>query len=170
MANEKVIALIQEQVTKEHFSAYLYLDLSNYYKNENLNGFGNYFHVQAQEEFAHAELFMQYLINNGVAVKLGAIDSPNGSYKNFEEPLKLALQHEKYITASINNIYGVALEVKDFRTTQFLDWFIKEQAEEEASADEILGRFKLFGADGKGLYAIDTELQARTFAPPSLSI
>ena len=166
MTSEKIINLIQEQVAKELYSAYLYYDFANYYKFENLKGFGNYFNVQAKEEFAHAELFMEYLLDNGVAIKLDKIDAPNGTYKDFEEPLKLALQHEKYITKSINDIYAVATEEKDFRTTQFLDWFIKEQGEEEASADELIGRYKLFATDGKGLYMLDSELQSRTFTPP----
>ena len=83
--------------------------------------------------------------------------------------MHLALKHEQSVTASIENIYAVALEKKDFRTTQFLDWFIKEQAEEEKNTEDLVKRFQLFATDGKGLYLLDTELAARTFIQPSLT-
>ena len=83
-------------------------------------------------------------------------------------PPDAALKHEYYITASINDIYAEAYAVKDFRTMQFLDWFVKEQGEEEQNTDDLCKRFDLFGTDPKGLYLLDNELAARTFSPPSL--
>lgn len=90
--------------------------------------------------------------------------------KNFAEPLDIAFNHEKYVTSLINNIYEAAYNVKDFRTMQFLDWFIKEQGEEEANADALVNKFKIFGDDPKSLYLLNQELAGRVYAAPSLVI
>ncbi len=166
--NEKVKQLLMEQIVKEFYSAYLYLDMSNYYYDHNLDGFGNWFKVQAQEERDHALLFMQYLLNNNIPVKLGAIAAPDKTYDNFRKPLAAALEHEQYVTASINAIYEAAYEVRDFRAMQFLDWFIKEQGEEEQNANDLIGHYDLFGSDAKGLYMYDAELAQRAYTAPSL--
>ncbi|MHB8961967.1 MAG: ferritin [Saccharofermentanales bacterium] len=168
MLNKSVVTLLNEQVNKEFYSAYLYLDFSFYFTNRNLNGFAHWYNVQAQEEKDHAMLFTQYLLNNSEKVKLTEIAMPDGEYENFAAPLAAGLAHEEFVTASINNIYAEALAVKEFRTTQFLDWFIKEQGEEEKNADELIQKFKLFGQDSKGLYLLDAELMTRVYAPPSL--
>ncbi len=168
MLNEKVVKLINEQINKEFFSAYFYLDIANYYIAKNLNGFGNWFNVQAQEERSHAMLFIKYLQNNGEEVVLDDIKAAKRNFADFNEPLTATLDHEILVTDSINTIYAVALENKDFRTTQFLDWFIKEQGEEEQNADDLIKKYELFGKDGKGLYLLDNELAARVYAPPSL--
>jgi len=170
MLSEKIAKLINEQINKELFSAYLYLDIANYYISKNLNGFGNWFSVQVQEENAHAMLFIKYLQNNGVDVELDDIKALKQKFADFNEPLVATLDHERIVTASIDNIYAVAFENRDFRTTQFLDWFIKEQGEEEQNADELIKKYELFGKDGKGLYLLDTELATRIFVAPSLVI
>ena len=130
MLNQKVADLINNQVNKEFYSAYLYLDFANYYEELGLDGFANWYKIQALEERDHAMLFMQYLQNNGGHVVLEAIDKPNKELNDKLTVLKYALEHEKYVTSLINDIYAAAYEVKDFRTMQFLDWFIKEQGEE----------------------------------------
>jgi len=168
MLNEKVTTLLNEQINKELYSAYLYLDISSYFIDKNLNGFGHWFSVQAQEERDHALLFIQYLQNNQCKVKLTDIKGPDKSYADFKDPLEVTLQHEQTVTASIHNIYAEAIAVKDFRTTQFLDWFIKEQGEEEKNSDELIRKYELFGQDGKGLYMLDNELLARLYTPPTL--
>jgi ferritin len=170
MLNEKVVKLINEQINKEFFSAYFYLDIANYYISKNLNGFGNWFNVQAQEERSHAMLFVKYLQNNSVDVELEDIKALKRKFSDFSEPLTATLEHEITVTDSINNIYAVAFENKDFRTTQFLDWFIKEQGEEEQNSDDLIKKYELFGKDGKGLYLLDSELAARVYAVPSLVI
>jgi ferritin len=170
MLDDDVKRLLNEQVNKEFYSAYLYLDMANYYQNINLAGFANYFTVQAQEERDHAMLFITYLLNNGETVTFSDIKAPGKSYGAFDAPLTLALEHEEYVTASIHAIYEKAALKKDFRTMQFLDWFIKEQGEEEKSADDLIKKYRLFGADGKGLYMLDSELAARVYAPPALSL
>lgn len=168
MLNKDVAKLLEEQVNKEFFSAYLYLDFSNHYKNEGLDGFANWYYVQAQEERDHAILFMTYLQNNGEKVTLDAIDKPDKPLKDNMAPLKEGLKHEIYVTSLINNIYKAAAQISDFRTMQFLDWFIKEQGEEEKNAEEMIRKMELFGSDPKGLYMLDNELKARVYAAPSL--
>ncbi|HPF44320.1 MAG TPA: ferritin [Syntrophomonadaceae bacterium] len=168
MLNEKVKELLNEQINKELYSAYLYLDMANYYANEGLSGFENWYYVQAQEERDHAMLFRTYLQNNGEKVILKAIAQPDKEYTSFSDPLAAALEHERYVTASINTIYAAAHEIHDYRTMQFLDWFIKEQGEEEKNSEDLIKKFELFGSDAKGLYMLDSELGARVYAAPSL--
>ncbi|SHO50897.1 ferritin [Anaerocolumna xylanovorans] len=168
MLNPEVSKLLNEQVNKEFYSAYLYMDMANYYADQSLNGFEHWFIVQMQEERDHALLFRQYLLNNGEQVVLTQIAGPESGYKNFKEPLTKALEHEQFVTASINTIYEAAYKNKDFRTMQFLDWFIKEQGEEEKNADDNIKRYDLFAGDPKGLYMLDNEFKARVYTAPSL--
>ena len=148
--NAKVSKLINEQINKEFYSAYLYLDFANYYAAAGLDGFENWYRVQAQEERDHAMLFYQYLQNNGEGVTFEAIAKPEWERGDHMTPLKKALEHEKLVTASINAIYAAAYEVRDFRTMQMLDWFIKEQGEEEKNAADLITKMDLFGGDSKG--------------------
>ncbi|MBO5318066.1 MAG: ferritin [Oscillospiraceae bacterium] len=166
--NEKIAALLNDQINKEFYSAYLYLSMANYYDTMDLDGYANYYMVQAQEERDHALLFMKYMQNNGLKVTLEAIGRPDKTFATVLEPLEVAAEHERYVTALINNIYHEAHEDKDYRTMKFLDWFVDEQMEEEDSADTMISRYKLFGQDPKGLYLLDQEYAARVYAPPSL--
>jgi ferritin len=168
MLNKDVVKLLNEQVNKEFYSAYLYLDMSNYYDLKNLKGFSNWFKVQSQEERDHALLFMTYLQNNNEEIKLTAIAGPDKVYSDFKAPLTAALEHERLVTASIYNIYEEATKQKDFRTQQFLNWFITEQGEEEKNTEDLVDRYELFGYDAKSLYLLDAELAARVYAAPSL--
>lgn len=170
MLNEKVSKLLNEQITKELYSAYLYLDFSVFFEAQGLDGYSNWYMIQAQEERDHAMLFMKYLQMCGEKVDLGAIDKPDKELKNLMDPLKAGLEHEEYVTSLINDIYGAAYEVKDFRTMQFLDWFVKEQLEEEKNADDLIKKMELFGSDPKGLYALDAEYAARVYTAPSLTL
>lgn len=168
MLDKKVVELLNIQVNKEFYSAYLYLDFSNYYKDEGLDGFSNWYYVQAQEERDHAMLFLKYLQNNSEKVILEAVDKPDKVFSAFDQPLKAGLEHERYVTDLIHTIYDAAYSVKDFRTMQFLDWFVKEQGEEETNAEDLIKKFELFAGDSKGLYMLDSELAARVYAAPSL--
>ncbi len=168
MLDKKVAELLNAQINKELYSAYIYLEMANYYSDEGLNGFENWFYIQTQEERDHAMLFRTYLLNNGEKVTLETVEKPGKVYDNFRAPLETALEHERYVTALINTIYDAAYNAKDFRTMQFLDWFVKEQGEEEKNTDDLIKRFDLFGSDAKGLYMLDSELGARTYAEPSL--
>ena len=166
--NEKIARLLNEQINKEFYSAYLYLDMSNYYDQQDLDGYANYYMVQAQEERDHALLFMKYMQNNGLKVTLESIAKPDKEFDSLLAPLEIAAEHERYVTALINTIYHEAHEAKDYRTMKFLDWFVDEQMEEEDSADTMVNRYKLFGQDPKGLYLLDQEYAARVYTAPSL--
>ena len=170
MLNEKVSALLNQQVNKEFYSAYLYLDFSNYFEARGLDGFANWYKIQAQEERDHAMLFYQYLQNNNEKVTLEAIAKPDKVFTCDMDPLKAGLEHEEYVTSLINDIYAAAYEVKDVRTMQFLDWFVKEQGEEETNANDLISKMELFGSDPKGLYMLNSELAGRTYSAPSLTL
>lgn len=169
MLDKKVVELLNQQVNKEFYSAYLYLDFSNYYYAQGLDGFGNWYKIQAQEERDHAMLFVQYLQNNGEKVVLEAIAKPSVDITGAKAVLEEGLKHEQYVTSLINDIYEAAYNIKDFRTMQFLDWFVKEQGEEETNADNLIKKFELFGGDPKSLYMLDNELGGRVYTAPSLT-
>lgn len=168
MLNTTVSTLLNEQIMKELYSAYLYLNIANYYSDEGLVGFENWFYIQAQEERDHAMLIRTYLLNNDEKIKLLPIEAPQGEYKEFVDPLKETLAHEQSVTASIHNIYAVANKQQDYRTTEFLNWFVQEQGEEEKNATDLIKKYELFAKDGKGLYELDQELSSRTYSPPTL--
>ena len=168
MLDTKVAELLNAQVNKEFYSAYLYLDFSIYYGEQGLDGFANWYKVQSQEERDHAMLFLQYLQNNGCKVTLEAIDKPDKTFASFGEPLRAGYEHEQYVTSLIHTIYDAASTAKDFRTMQFLDWFVKEQGEEETNAEALIKKYDLFGSDPRALYMLDGELAARVYSAPSL--
>jgi ferritin len=168
MLNPKVHALLNQQINKEFFSAYLYLEFSNYFKEQGLDGFANWYMIQASEERDHAMLFYQYLQNNNAEVTLTAIDNPTREFSSHMEVLRAGLAHEEYVTSLIHDIYAEAYAVKDFRTMQFLDWFVKEQGEEETNANDMISKMELFGSDPRGLYLLNSELAARVYNAPSL--
>ena len=166
--DSKVASLLNEQINKEFYSAYLYLDMANFYNAKGLDGFSNWFEIQATEEQDHAMLMYEYLHNNDETVTLEAIAKPDKVYGELIEPLKAALEHEKYVTASIHTIYAAAKAGDDFRAMQFLDWFVKEQGEEEKNASDLITKMELFGGDARGLYMLNQELAARVYSAPSL--
>ena len=168
MMDEKVHELLNQQINKEFYSAYLYLDFSNYFEDVGLDGFANWYKIQAQEERDHAMLFYQYLQNENQKVTLDAIAKPDKVFSCHMDVLKAGLEHEEYVTSLINDIYAAAYNVKDFRTMQFLDWFVKEQGEEETNANDLITKMELFGSDPKSLYMLNQELAARIYTAPSL--
>jgi ferritin len=166
--NDKIKALLNEQINKELYSAYLYVDIANHYDELDLDGYANYYMIQAQEERDHALLFMKYMQNNGWKVTLEAIAKPDKALEGILAPLEVAAEHERYVTSLINAIYHECYEARDYRTMKFLDWFVNEQREEEENADSMINRYKLFGSDPKGLYALDQEYAGRIYTAPSL--
>ncbi len=170
MLNQKVSALLNEQINKEFYSAYLYLHMSNYFVRRNLDGFANWYRIQAQEERDHAMLFYQYMQNNDLVVTLEAIAKPDAVFNCDMDVLQAGLTHEQLITASIHNIYEAALAAKDYCTMQMLLWFVKEQGEEETNARDLIAKYELFGHDANGLYLLNQELSAREYSAPSLKL
>lgn len=167
---KELVDAMNEQINFELVSAYIYLDMANYFTEIGLDGFSNYYRIQMQEEYDHANLMMEYLHNNQEKVVLDAVAKPEYSYENVRDVLVKALQHEKMVTGRIHKIYLLAQKDKDVRTTQFLDWFVKEQGEEEKNGDNMITRYDLFGTDGKGLYMLDQEYAGRVYAAPSLTL
>ena len=166
--DRKVSELMNQQINAEFYSGYLYLDFANYYESKGLDGFANWYEIQAHEEQDHAMLMYHFMQNNGEKVTLEAIAKPDRSFEALLDPLKAGLEHEKYVTSLIHNLYAAAQSVNDFRTLQFLDWFVKEQGEEEKNASDLITKMELFGSDPKGLYMLNGELKTRVYNAPSL--
>lgn len=166
--DQNVSKLMNQQINAEFYSGYLYLDFANYYDAKGLDGFANWYEVQAREEQDHAMLMYHFMHNNDEPVTLEAIAKPDKTFSSLMEPLKAGLEHEKYVTSLINKIYAAAQAVNDFRMLQFLDWFVKEQGEEEKNASDMITKMELFGSDPKGLYMLNNELQGRVYSAPSL--
>lgn len=169
MLDKKVEALLNTQVNKELYSAYLYLDFENFYKDKGLDGYANWYHIQVQEEMAHAQLMIDYLYDNDCTVTLEAIAKPDVALENLIDPLKAGYKHEQYVTSLIHTLYDAAYEVRDYRTMKFLDWFVAEQGEEEKNASDMITKFELFGNDTKCLYDLDNEYKSRTYVAPTIN-
>ena len=161
MLSQKVKELLNTQVNKEMYSAYLYLDFSGFFAEAGLGGFAAWYKKQANEEMEHAFKIYDYIYANGDKVELLAIDKPNVTLSDELSVLKEGLKHEQYVTSLIHNIYKEAMEEKDFRTMQFMDWFIKEQCEEEENAAELIAKYEKFGKDAAALYELNKELGKR---------
>ena len=127
MLDAKVKELINTQINQEFYSEYLYLAFANYFYDNGLDGFANWYDVQAQEERDHAMLMRTYLHNNGERVTFSAIAEPQNDFDSIKAVLKAGLAHEQYVTSLINKIYQAADKVHDYRTMQCFDWFVKEQ-------------------------------------------
>ena len=166
MINEKLQNAFNDQINKELFSEYLYLAMKIYFQEQNLQGFVNWFDVQIQEEHAHAMGMFNYLNERGGAIKLEAIEKPIVEGSNPLEIFEHVLRHEEYVTSRINALMDVAEEVRDRAALSFLDWYLKEQVEEEASVGGVLATLRLIGDDKKALLMLDKDLATRTFVAP----
>ncbi len=163
MISKKMQSTLNGQIQKEFYSSYLYLAMSVYCADAGLNGFANWFKIQAQEEATHAMKFLDYVLEQSGRVSLQAIEQPP---KDFDSPLnafKKAYEHEQFVTSSIYKIVDQAIAEKDHATNAFLQWFVTEQVEEEAHAKEIVDKLELAGVKGPGLFMLDSKLGARTF-------
>ncbi len=167
---QTIAQMLSKQVNKELYSAYLYLEFHNILNDRGLQGFAHWYMIQAQEERDHAMLFYNYLHHNNQKVTLEAVEKPETKADTVLQVLEAALAHEQYVTESINDIYEVALREKDYRTKEFLDWFVKEQGEEENNAQGLIDKVKLLGEDPKNMYLLDQELAARVYNAPSLVV
>ena len=156
---QKLINMMQDQVSKEIWSGYLYLQIAEYYRSKGLEGFYQIFKKHFYEELEHAERFQDYLVECGQEVKLQTIPGPEFNFKDLREPLVFQLEHEKLVTSLIEALYREARTEDDLQTMDFLRWYIDEQREEERNAVGDLEFFDLF-ADGckQGLLAIDKRM------------
>lgn len=166
MINPRLEEAINKQINAELYSAYLYLSMAAYFEDANLPGFANWMRIQFEEEQFHGMRFLDYLVERGGRVKLEAIEKPAFEWKNVLEVFEETLEHEKHVTALINNIADIAEEEKDRATRNLLIWFIDEQVEEEGAAEKIINELKMIGGEGHGMLMLDREFAARTFVPP----
>ncbi len=166
MINEKMEKAFNDQINKELYSEYLYLSMQAYFERLNLKGFVNWFTVQVQEEHAHAMGMFNYVHERGGEVELEAIEKPETKWESPLACFEQVLSHEEFVTSRINALMDVAEEVKDRAALSFLNWYLKEQVEEEANVGGVLATLKLIGDDKKALLMLDKELAARTFVQP----
>ena len=166
MINERLQNEFNVQINKELYSKYLYLAMKTYFMEQNLMGFVNWFDVQVQEENAHAMGMFNYLNERGGKIELMPIEKPEFSGKTPLEIFEEVLKHEQYVTSRINTVYDVAEEVRDRAAMKFLNWYINEQVEEEASVDGVLSTLRLIGEDKNALLLLDKDLATRTFVAP----
>ncbi|MBN1685515.1 MAG: ferritin [Spirochaetales bacterium] len=159
--DKKTLDALNEQMREEIASAYLYLAMSSDMKFKGLNGSASWFQTQAKEEIVHATKFYNYIHDRGGQAVLPALEKPQVSWKSLKEAFEATLEHEKHITSCIDKLVDMAREKNDHATEAFLQWFITEQVEEEASADEILQKLKFLGDSPHGVYMLDRELGAR---------
>ncbi|GFK95832.1 Bacterial non-heme ferritin [Fundidesulfovibrio magnetotacticus] len=166
MLHDKMDAALNEQVKWELWSSYLYLSMSSYFQDMGLAGFANWMKVQEQEEKFHADKFYNYTIERGGRIRLQTLEAPPSDWKTPLAAFEDTLKHEQGVTARINGLMDLAIELKDHATVSYLKWFIDEQVEEEASVQDILNKLKLVEGNPSALYMLDKELATRVFTPP----
>lgn len=167
MLTKKVEESLNEQLNRELYSAYLYMSMSSYCTNRGLKGFANWFMVQYHEEMFHAMKFYEYINLRGGRALLKAISQPPSS---FESPLEMfgkTLEHEQFITKSINELMELAIAEKDHATQITLQWYVTEQVEEENNDNEIISQLKIIKDDPQGIMLLDRELTARMTTVPT---
>lgn len=165
MLSKKLEKALNDQINAEFWSAYLYLSMSAHFSNEGLPGVANWFSIQFKEEQDHALKFMNYVISKGNKVELRPIEKVTTKWANVLAAFQDTLKHERVVTQLINDLVSLAREEKDFATENMLQWFVKEQVEEEETAQGMIDAFKLIGDNGMGIYMMDKELATRTYTP-----
>ena len=166
MLSTKLQDAMNQQINRELFSEYYYLSMAAYLNSAGLAGFENFFLVQAQEERFHAMKMYNYLNERGGRVVLKPIEAPKTDFASPLEIFQLAYEHEQLVTSMINDLMDLAVKENDHATKNFLNWFVEEQVEEEASMEGILNKLKLINGEGHGLLMLDSELAKRVFTPP----
>ncbi|MGZ6315744.1 MAG: ferritin [Anaerolineales bacterium] len=149
------------QINRELYSSYLYLSMAAYFENKNLPGFAKWMHVQEGEERAHAMRLYQFLVDRGGRVMLEAIAAPDTEWKTSLDLFKQVAEHEAQVTASITELYELALKEKDYAAQMALQWFVTEQVEEEKNAGEIVQQLELVEARGTAVLMLDHQLGKR---------
>lgn len=165
MLDIKISGMLNNQVNKELYSAYLYLHFSKLLAEQALDGFSNWFYIQAQEELEHAMMFAKYLQSNGGKLSYESIPKPEIENVGVKDIVFEALAHEQSITESIYHLCAATETQQDFRTRLFLNWFVQEQGEEEETTKALVHKVDVFGTEPKGLYLLDQELGRRTYHP-----
>jgi ferritin len=167
MLSEKMENAINGQITKEMYSAHLYMSMSAYADNIGLKGVATWFMTQYHEEMVHAMKFFEYIAAHGNRVRLGAIEQPESDFGSMLDMYNLTLEHEHYITKSIYDLVDLAIAERDHATKIFLDWYVTEQVEEEKNDTEIIQKLKMIGDNSSAMYLFDKELGARLLTVPT---
>lgn len=165
MISEKMLQELNVQIKHEFFSANYYLAMAAYCKDQNLQGFANFFFVQAEEERFHAMKFFNFVDELGGRVMITGYDEPNNAFDSVIQVFEDAYKHEKFVTKRIHHLMDVAVEEKNYPVISFLNWFVDEQVEEEASMEEILEKLRMIDGHPNGLFMMDKELGQRVFTP-----
>lgn len=169
MIDPKIQVAFNQQINAELFSSYLYLSMSAYFESLNLKGMANWMRVQAQEENSHAMKFYNYILERGGKVKLAALEGPQNEWSSPPNAFEDAYKHECMISARINALVDLSINQKDHASNAFLQWFVSEQVEEEASVSEVVDMLKLAGEHSGALFMLDKELGQRVFVDPGAS-
>lgn len=167
MIPKKLLNKMNEQITHEFFSAHYYLSMAAYCLKEDLDGFANFFMVQAQEEQFHAMKFFRFIDDQGEMPVITGFKDPKTDYESLEEIFELALKHEQLVTSLIHSLMDLAQGERHHPSISFLKWFVDEQVEEESSMGKLLSKVKRIGNEGHGILMLDAELAGRTFTPPA---
>jgi len=167
MLSEKLEKELNEQIKYEFYSAYYYLSMAAYFDDQTLDGFSNFFRVQAEEEQFHAMKFYNFINEKGGRVKLQTIDQPPHEFDSAADVFSKALEHERFVTKRIYTLMDLAKEEREHATISMLQWFVDEQVEEEDTMETYLRQIERMGEKGSGIYMLDKELSARTFTPPA---
>ncbi len=165
MLSKKLELELNKQLNAELYSAYLYLSMSAYLSENNLNGFSNWMRVQFEEEQAHAMKFFKFILDRGGKVELEKIKKPSTEWKGIIDVFENVLRHEEKVTGLINNLIDIAYTEKDHASVAELQWFVTEQVEEEATVSELLDQLKMIDGKGAGLFMLDREMNTRKFIP-----
>ena len=167
MISKTMEKALNEQINAEMYSAYLYLSMESYFRSLNLSGFANWMRVQMQEETAHAMKIYGYVDARGGRIVLKSIAEPQAEWKSPLAVFEATYKHEQKVTGLINDLVNLAIKEKDHATSAFLQWFVSEQVEEEASADKIVQQMRMIGDAPGGLFMLDRELGQRVFKSPT---
>jgi ferritin len=167
MLSPKMEAALNSQINAEYYSSYLYLSMASYFDSINLQGFANWMRIQNQEEMFHTLKFFDFVAERGGRVKLTAVEAPETEWESPLAAFEATLAHEQHVTSLVNQLVDLAMEESDHATNNFLQWFVGEQVEEEATADGILQQLRLMKDAPGGLFMMDRELGQRVFTPPA---
>jgi len=167
MFSDKLLDSMNEQMKNEFLSAYLYFAMAGYFESEDLPGIASWMRVQALEELSHGEKFFNFICEAGGRTDLRAIDAPQNDYQSPLDCFQYSLEHEKFVTSRINQLMDLAKQESNHAAQIFLQWFVTEQVEEEASFGLIVKKLERIADDGRGLLMLDAELQNRTFVAPA---
>ena len=161
MLGKTIQDAINEQIKNEFYSAYQYLSMAAYFESTNLAGFSRWMRVQSQEEMEHAMKFYDFILDRGGRVVLQAMEQPVVEFGSPLEVFERALEHERKVTAMINDLYGLALRENDYASQTFLQWFVTEQVEEEKNTGDVVETLKMIGDKSEALFLLDRELGQR---------